>query len=81
MSSDQSLVILGAHSSPYSRKMRAVLRYRHIPHDWIVRGSPHDDLPPAPVPVIPVLGWRDGAGGYREVMVDSSPQILSLIHI
>ncbi len=72
------LVLLGAHSSPYSRKMRAVLRYRRIPHEWIVRGSGRDDLPPAPVPVIPVLGWRDGDGGYREVMVDSSPQITRL---
>lgn len=78
MSNDLPLVILGAHSSPYSRKMRAVLRYRHIPHDWIVRGSVDDDLPPAPVPVIPVLGWRDGQGGYRDVMVDSSPQITRL---
>ena len=78
VSSDQPLVILGAHSSPYSRKMRAVLRYRHIPHDWVVRGSPHDDLPPAPVPVIPVLAWRDDEGGYRDLMVDSSPQITRL---
>lgn len=78
MSVDQPLVIRGAHSSPYSRKMRAVLRYRHIAHDWVVRGSALDDMPEAPVPVIPVLGWRDGAGGYREVMVDSSPQITRL---
>ncbi|MEM7094246.1 MAG: glutathione S-transferase N-terminal domain-containing protein [Actinomycetota bacterium] len=78
MSGPGPLVILGAHSSPYSRKMRAVLRYRHIPHEWIVRGSQHDDLPPAPVPVIPVLAWRDGADGYRGLMVDSSPQITHL---
>ena len=78
MTTEHPLVILGAHSSPYSRKMRAVLRYRHIPHDWVVRGSSGDDLPPAPVPVIPVLGWRDGQGGYQEVMVDSSPQITRL---
>lgn len=72
-----SLVLLGAHSSPYSRKMRAVLRYRRIPHEWVIRGSARDDLPPAPVPVIPVLGWRDD-DGYCEVMVDSSPQITRL---
>ena len=78
MTHEHPLVIVGAHSSPYSRKMRSVLRYRHIPHDWVVRGSASDDLPRAPVPVIPVLGWRDGSGGYREVMVDSSPQITRL---
>lgn len=77
---DTSLVIGGAHSSPYSLKMRAVLRYRHIPHRWVLRNSRWDDLPAPPVPVIPVLAWPDGAGGYRDVMVDSSPQITRLEH-
>ena len=77
MSTRPELVIRGAHSSPYSRKMRAVLRYRHIPHDWVVRGSRFDDMPEADVPVIPVLGWRDG-DGWRDVMADSSPQITKL---
>ncbi|MFT7649696.1 MAG: glutathione S-transferase [Candidatus Poriferisodalaceae bacterium] len=72
------IVIAGAHSSPYSRKMRSVLRYRHIPHDWVLRGSRWDHLPDPPVPVIPVLAWPDGAGGYSELMVDSSPQITRL---
>ena len=72
------IVIVGAHSSPYSRKMRAVLRYRHIPHDWVVRGSRWDDTPQSTVAVIPKLAWRDGEGGYAEVMVDSSPQITRL---
>ena len=78
MSPRPDLVIRGAHSSPYSRKMRAVLRYRHIPHDWVVRGMRHDDMPDGPVPVIPVIGWRTSDGGYRDVMVDSSPQIAKL---
>jgi glutathione S-transferase len=78
MSPTRTLVIRGAHSSPYSRKMRAVLRYRHIAHDWVVRDSANDDLPPAPVPVIPVIAWRDEAGEYHDVMVDSSPQITRL---
>ena len=59
-------------------KMRAVLRYRHIPHRWVLRNSKWDDLPTPPVPVIPVLAWPDGKGGYNDVMVDSSPQITRL---
>lgn len=75
---DPAIVIGGVFSSPYSLKMRAVLRYRHIPHRWVLRNSQWDDLPPPPVPIVPVLAWSDGAGGYRDVMVDSSPQITRL---
>ncbi len=75
---DRQIVIGGAFSSPYSLKMRAVLRYRRIPHRWVLRNSRWDDIPAAPVPVIPVLAWPDGEGGYREVLVDSSPQITRL---
>jgi len=53
--------------------MRAVLRYRHIPFTWKLRNSKWDDLPPAPVPIIPVLHFGDD-----DVMVDSSPQITRL---
>ena len=49
------ITIGGAHSSPYSLKMRAVLRYRRIPFRWVLRNSRWDDLPDAPVPIIPVL--------------------------
>ena len=72
------LTLKGAFSSPYSLKMRAVLRYRRIPYRWVLQGSHWDDLPPAPVPVIPVLGFHDADGTVAEVMVDSSPQIARL---
>ncbi|HEY0974355.1 MAG TPA: glutathione S-transferase [Solimonas sp.] len=73
------LTIIGNEGSPYSRKMRAVLRYRRIPHRWVVSNGPEYRQPPAvPVQVIPVLVWHDDDGTMRESMVDSTPQILRL---
>jgi len=58
------LKLLGGFGSPYSRKMRAVLRFRRIPFRWIMRGSASDvGIPPVPVALIPVLVFpgEDGA--------------------
>ncbi len=74
----QQVTLKGAFSSPYTLKMRAVLRYRRIPYRWVLRGSRWDDLPEASVPVIPVLGFHAADGSVRDVMVDSSPQITRL---
>ena len=72
------LVLAGQYGSPYTLKMRGVLRYRRIPFRWMLRDSKWDDLPDPPVPIIPVIAFPDGAGSYRELMVDSSPQIMRL---
>ena len=74
----QEVTLKGAFSSPYTLKMRAVLRYRRIPYRWVLRGSQWDDLPEASVPVIPVIGFHGPDGTVSEVMVDSSPQITRL---
>lgn len=72
----QPLTIIGNEGSPYSRKMRAVLRYRRIPYHWVVSMGPEYVKPPkVPVEVIPVLVWHDDDGAMRESMVDSTPQI------
>ena len=69
--------LVGAFASPYSRKMRAVLRYRRIPFRWILRGSPADlDTPAVPVQLIPVLVLPSPAGDTA--MVDSTFQIRKL---
>jgi len=75
----QPLVLAGQYGSPYTLKMRGVLRYRHIPFRWMLRGSKWDDLPDPPVAIIPVIAYPDHEGdGYRDITVDSSPQIMRL---
>ena len=64
----------GGMGSPYSLKMRAALRYRRIPHDWVLIGR---DSPVRArhggANVIPVLEFPDGSA-----MVDSTPLIEEL---
>jgi glutathione S-transferase len=64
----------GIGPSPYSVKMRAILRYRRIPFVWAGAGDPRavalaNNLPP----VIPVLTFPDG-----RVMNDSTPLAYAL---
>ena len=70
--------IAGAMGSPYSMKMRAVLRYRRIPFEWVLRSSRWDDLPAAPVALIPAISFSRPDGTYPDAMIDSSPQITRL---
>jgi glutathione S-transferase len=70
--------IVGVIGSPYSRKLRAVFRYRRIPHVWINQGSPEaEGLPPARVDLLPRLITTD-AQGTRVARVDSTPLIREL---
>jgi glutathione S-transferase len=73
------LTLIGTYGSPYSLKMRAVLRYRRIPFTWIIQGTDAERALPQPkVAIIPVIGFPDPDGEVREVMVDSTPQIARL---
>ena len=73
------LKLVGAYGSPYSRKMRAVLRYRRIPHRWIVRGSREDrGIPEVPVALIPVLVFPGKGDAPDTAMIDSTFQIRRL---
>jgi glutathione S-transferase len=73
------LKIVGAPGSPYSRKLRAVLRYRRIPHHWVVRGSHADlDVPPTPVALMPVLVFPGTGGAADEAAIDTTPLIRRL---
>jgi glutathione S-transferase len=72
---DHPLRIVGMPGSPYSRKLRAVLRYRRIPHVWVHHGSPEArDLPQPRVPLLPQVVFP----GAEEAVVDSTPLIRRL---
>lgn len=72
------LKIVGMPGSPYSRKLRAVLRYRRIPYAWIHMGSPEGrDLPRPRVSLLPQL-IVPGADGTLEARTDSTPLIRDL---
>ena len=68
--------ILGGPGSPYSLKMRAVMRYRRLPYTWTVpTGFPGqaDELLAAGKGIIPVIQSPEG-----EYWADSTPMILEL---
>jgi glutathione S-transferase len=74
-----SLKLVGAPGSPYSRKMRALMRYRRLPFQWVIRNSTSDTgTPDVPVSLIPVLVFRGEGGAPDTAMIDSSFQLRRL---
>jgi len=75
---DHPLTIVGMPGSPYSRKLRAVLRYRRIPHAWVHQFSPEArGLPRPRVELLPQL-LLPGPDGGRAAHTDSTPLIRRL---
>jgi len=69
------LEMMGAPGSPYTRKMRALLRYRDIPYRMILNGSREQaDKPPAKVQLMPTFYLPDEDGEIVAV-TDSTPLI------
>ncbi len=65
----------GAPGSPYTRKMLALLRYRRIPHEMMIRRpKPDASLPTPKVELIPTF-YLPGGDGELEAVVDSTPLI------
>ena len=68
--------VLGAPGSPYSRKLRSVLRYRRIPFTWANRNSKEDvNTPTIPVNLLPVMILPGENGDYSKAKIDSTPII------
>ncbi len=63
----------GALGSPYSMKMRALLRYRRITHVWSHGPKANEARAKLGAPVIPVLEYPDGTLAY-----DSTPLVYDL---
>lgn len=57
---DKPYVLHGALGSPYSMKMRALMRYRRLPFIWVQGLGAHALASRLRVPVIPVLEYPDG---------------------
>ena len=75
MTLETPLLLSGAPGSPYTRKMLAVLRYRHIPYRFLLTG--HDfpkELPAPKVALLPTFYLKEDGGAYQAA-VDSTPLI------
>lgn len=72
--SDGTYRILGGLGSPYSMKMRAILRYRRLPHVWVQLndGNAYEIANVKPG-IIPVVRFPDG-----RMHNDSTPMIFDL---
>lgn len=76
--SNQVFPLVGAVGSPYSRKLRAVCRYRRVPYVWVHMGSPEAaGLPRPKVELLPQL-IMDGPDGQRVARTDTTPLIREL---
>jgi glutathione S-transferase len=73
------LRLVGAPGSPYTRKMRSLIRFRRIPFHYVQQNSKDaQNLPPVPVALIPILVIPGEGGADDTAMIDSTFQIRRL---
>ena len=69
MKMQQRYRLIGGPGSPYSLKIRALMRYRRIPFDWLLRARVAGEVAHVRPPTIPIL--NDPADG--SYLSDSTP--------
>jgi len=75
---EERLSMVGSPGSPYSRQLRAVLRYRRIPYAWVDQSWPEGATLPQPkVALLPRLMLKDESGTLH-ARVDTTPLIRDL---
>ncbi|MEL7547317.1 MAG: glutathione S-transferase N-terminal domain-containing protein [Pseudomonadota bacterium] len=81
MTADLDLRVVGVGASPYTRKLRAAIRYRRLPYRFVVAGSKEAAaLPERPLPLVPYLVAPDPSGQLTQVMSDTTPILSALEH-
>ena len=71
---ETDLRLIGVGASPYTRKLRAALRYRRIPYRFVIKGSNEDQsLPNRPLPLLPCLVFPGQTGLPSDPMSDTTP--------
>ncbi len=72
------LVFKGAPGSPYTRKMMALMRYRHIPYRYLIgEAADRAGMPKPPVELLPTFYLPD-ARGHMQAVTDSTPLLRRL---
>lgn len=73
---DDTLIYMGAPGSPYTRKMRSLLRYRRINQRMLINGAKEAVQMPRPkVLLLPTFFLKDEESGELKAQVDSTPLI------
>ncbi|MGB0922117.1 MAG: glutathione S-transferase family protein [Alphaproteobacteria bacterium] len=71
MAPDCDLKLVGVGASPYTRKLRAALRFRRLPYQFVIAGSKEAEaLPDRPLPLVPYLVLP---GDEPKAMSDTTP--------
>jgi len=74
MSEDQDLKLVGVGASPYTRKLRAAMRFRRLPFRFLVAGGKEAAaLPDPPLPLVPYLFAPEPAGATPKAKSDTTP--------
>ncbi len=74
MNEVEELRVVGVGASPYTRKLRAALRYRRLPFRFVIAGSKEARaLPERPLPLLPYLIAPDAQGTLTVAKSDTTP--------